>query len=64
VKKKKRRTTDLEKESTEDVEEESRGGRSGDRKEAGSECDGGNTKEGGGMQNSNAGGFECRTAPD
>jgi len=46
VKKKKRRTTDLEKESTEDVEEESRGGRSGNRKEAGSECDGGNTKEG------------------
>jgi len=61
VKKKKRRTTDLEKESTEDVEEE---GVETGRRQVLSVMEVTRRKEGGGMQNSNAGGFECRTAPD
>jgi len=61
VKKKKRRTTDLEKESTEDVEEE---GVETGRRQVLSVMEVTRRKEGGGMQNSNAGGFECQTAPD
>jgi len=68
VKKKKRRTTDLEKESIEeeDVEEESveeEGVEAGGRQVL-SVMEVTRRKEGGGMQNSNAGGFECRAVPD
>lgn len=58
MKKKKRRTTDLEKESTEEEGVET-GGR-----QVLSVMEVTRGKEGGGMQNSNAGGFECRAAPD